>query len=61
MVSSKVTLRKFKMLYLRNERYQATTWLKKDLFVGLLQPHIDKNSEDIATLLLEFDESPEII
>ena len=58
MVSSKVTIGKFKMLYFRNERYHATRWLKKDLFLGLLQPHIDKNSEDLATLILEFDESP---
>ena len=59
MVSSKVIIRNFKMLYFRNERYHATRWLKKDLLVGLLQPHIDKNSEDLATLILEFDESPE--
>ena len=58
MVSSKVTIRKFKMLYFRNERYHATRWLKKDLFLGLLQPHLDANSEDLETLILEF-ESPE--
>ena len=51
MVSSKITIRKFKMLYFRNERYHATRWLKKDLFLGILQPHKDKNSEDLATLV----------
>ena len=51
MMSSKITIRKFKMLYFRNERYYATRWLKKDLILGILQPHKDKNSEDLATLV----------
>jgi len=29
--------------------------MKTDLFQGLLQAYIDKNSEDLATLILEFD------
>ena len=44
------------MLYFRNERHHSTRYLKTDLFLGLLQTHIDKNSEVLATLILEFDE-----
>ena len=58
MVSGKVTIRKFKMLYFRNERYHmhGARHLKKYLFLRLIQPYIDKNSEDLATLILEFDD-----
>ena len=56
MVSRRVTIRKFKMWYFRNERHHATRYLKKDLILGLLQLHIDKNSEGLATLILEFDD-----
>ena len=43
MVSRKVTIRKCKMLYFRNERRYGTGSLKKDLFLGHLQPPIDNN------------------
>ena len=38
MVSRKVTIRKFKLLYFRNERRHGTGNLEKDLFLGHLQP-----------------------
>ena len=56
MVPRKVTIQKFKMLYFRNERRHGTGNLTKDLFLGLLQPPIDRNSEDLAILILEFDD-----
>ena len=42
------------MLYFQNERRHATGILKKDLFLGHLQPPIDKNSKHLAILILEF-------
>ena len=56
MVSWKVTICKLKMLYFRNKKPHATRFSKKDFFQGLLQPHIDKNPKDLATLILEFDD-----
>ena len=41
---AKPTIRKFKMLYFRNERHHATKNLKKEIFLGVLQSHIDENS-----------------
>ena len=55
-MSRKVTIRKFKMLYFRNEGHHGTAYLQKDLFLSLLQLHIDKKSEYLATLILEFDD-----
>ena len=43
------------MLYFRNERHHGTGNLKKDLFLGHLQPPIDKNSKHLAILILQFD------
>ena len=44
------------MLHLQHERrYRTENWLK-DLFLGHLRPGIDKNSEDLAILILEFDD-----
>ena len=31
--------------------------LTKDLFLGHLQPPVDKNPEDLAMLILEFDDN----
>ena len=45
MVSRKVTIRKFKTLYFRNERRHGTGNLKKHLFLSQL-----------AILILEFDD-----
>ena len=56
-MSRKVTIRKFKMLYLRNERRHGTGNLKKDIFLGHLQPPIDKNSKQLSSLILEFDDA----
>ena len=56
MVSPKVTIRKFKMLYFRNERRHGTRNLTKDLFLGHLPPPKDKNSKHLEVLILEFDE-----
>ena len=38
------------MLYFRNERH-----LEKRFISGHLQPSLDKNSEDLAIFILEFD------
>ena len=35
------------MLYFRNETSQGNGNLRKDLFLGHLQPPLDKNSEDL--------------
>ena len=43
------------MLNSRNKRRHGTGNLKKDLFLGHLLP-LDKNLEDIAILILEFDD-----
>ena len=57
MVSRKVTIRKFKILYFRNERCHITRNLKKkDLFLEHLQPLKVKNSKQIAVLISEFDD-----
>ena len=45
----------FKMLYLQNNRRHGTGNLKKDIFLGHLQPPLDKNLEDLVILILEFD------
>ena len=48
----KVTIRKFEILYFRNERRHGTGNLEKDLFFGYVQPPIDDNSEDLANLMI---------
>ena len=48
-MSRKVTIRK--------ERRHGTRNLEKDLFLGHLQPPVDKNSEELAILILEFDDN----
>ena len=55
LVSRKVKIRKFKMLYFLNERRHGTRNLQKDLFLGHLQPGVG-NSKDLAILILEFDD-----
>ena len=49
-------MRKFEMLYFRNERRYGTGNLKKDIFLSHLQPPLETNSEDLAILSLEFDD-----
>ena len=44
------------MVYFGNERRHGTRNLKKDLFLGHLQPPKDKNSKHLAALILEFDD-----
>ena len=56
MVSRMVTIRKFKMLKFQKKRRHETGNLKTDLFLGHLQPPLEKNSEDLAILILEFDD-----
>ena len=51
-----MTIPKFKMLYFRKGRRHGTENLKNNLFLGLLQPPLDKNSEDLAILILQFDD-----
>ena len=53
MVSCKVTIRKFKMLYLGNERHHATR-CSKNIFLG----HIDKNSETLQLWFWNLMTSP---
>ena len=45
----------------RNKRHHGTRNLEKDLFLGNLQPPVDKNSEDLAILILEFDDNLVIV
>ena len=56
LVSRKVIIRKFKMLYFLNKRHHGTRNLQKDLFLGHLQPGVGKNSKGLAILILEFDD-----
>ena len=56
MESRKVTIPKFKMLYFRNERRHGNGNLKKDLFLGHLEPLRNKSSKHLAVLILEFDD-----
>ena len=49
-------MRKFEMLYFRNERRYGTGNLKKDIFLSHLQPPLETNSEDLAISSSEFDD-----
>ena len=44
------------MLKFRKKRRHETGNLKTDLFLGHLQPPLEKNSEDLAILILELDD-----
>ena len=44
------------MLYFRKERRHETGNFRKGLFLEHFQPPLDKNSEDLAILILEFDD-----
>lgn len=44
------------MLRLQNERYYGAGKFYIDLFLGHLQPGVDKNSEGLAIFILEFDD-----
>ena len=44
------------MLKFRKKRRHETGNLKTDLFLVHLQPPLEKNSEDLAILILEFDD-----
>ena len=54
LVSRKVKIRKFKILYFKSERHYRIENLLNDFFLGHLQPSVDKNSEDLIILSLEF-------
>ena len=45
------------MLYFRKEDITQLETRKKSLFLGLLYPPKDKNLEELATLILEFDDA----
>ena len=47
---------KFQMRCFRNERHHGIGNFKNYLFLGHLQPPLDKNSEDLVILILEFDD-----
>ena len=47
------------MLYFQSERHYRTGNVKKYLFLGHCQHHIDKNSEDLVILILEVDDVTE--
>ena len=51
-----VKIRKFKLLYFKNERRYGARNFVKDLFLGHLQPGVDKNWEGLAVLIIEFDD-----
>ena len=56
LVSRRVKIRKFKLLYFRNETCYGNGNLYKDLLFVYLQPSINKNSYNLAILTLEFDD-----
>ena len=55
-MSYTVKIQKFKLVYFQNERRYGARNSYKDLFLGHLQPGVDKNSEGLAILILEFDD-----
>ena len=54
-MSYTVKIQKFKLVYFQNERRYGARNSYKDVFLGHLQPGVDKNSEGLAILILEFD------
>ena len=54
--SRTVKTRKFKLLYFRNETCYGNGNLYKDLPFVYLQPNVNKNSENLAILTLQFDD-----
>ena len=59
LVSRTVKTRKFKLLYFRNETSYGNGSLYKDLFLVYLQPNVNKNSQNVAILTLQFDDVTE--
>ena len=55
-MSYTVKIQKFKLVYFQNERRYGARNSYKDVFLGHLQPGVDKNSEGLAILILEFDD-----
>ena len=55
-MSYTVKIQKFKLVYFQNERRYGARNSYKDVFLGHLQPDVDKNSEGLAILILEFDD-----
>ena len=57
-MSYTVKIQKFKLVYryFQNERRYGARNFYKDVFLGHLQPGVDKNSEGLAILILEFDD-----
>lgn len=56
LVSYTAKIQKFKLVYFQNERRYGARNFYKDLFLGHLQPGVDKNSEGLAILILEFED-----
>ena len=55
-MSYTVKIQKFKLVYFQNERRYGARNSYKDVFLDHLQPGVDKNSEGLAILILEFDD-----
>ena len=55
-MSYTVKIQKIKLVYFQNERRYGARNSYKDVFLGHLQPGVDKNSEGLAILILEFDD-----
>ena len=53
-VSRTLKTRKFKLLYFRNGTCYGIGSLQKDLFFIYLQPSVNKNSQNLAVLTLQF-------
>ena len=55
-MSYTVKIQKFKLVYFQNERRYGARNFYNDVFLGHLQPGVDKNSEGLAILILEFED-----
>ena len=55
-MSYTVKIQKIKLVYFQNERRYGARNSYKDVFLGHLQSGVDKNSEGLAILILEFDD-----
>ena len=54
-MSRTVKTRKFKLLYFRHKTCYENGNLYKDLLFVYLQPSVDKNSQNLAILTLQFE------
>ena len=55
-MSRTVTIPKIQNAAFFKQKTSRNWKLEKDLFLGHLQPPLDKNSKDLAILILEFDD-----